>query len=66
MVLSNFSRYSVDGRVVSLQEFCQFLREEQGQQESLDTVACIMRDFLQVRSRISKTAIPVLLFNRKK
>lgn len=51
MFSSNFPAYSGDGKTVTLQEFAQFLRKEQAQSDSLDTVASIMRDFLQVRAK---------------
>ncbi|XP_023319680.1 1-phosphatidylinositol 4,5-bisphosphate phosphodiesterase gamma-1 isoform X2 [Eurytemora carolleeae] len=51
MFTANFARYSKDNRTVTLQEFSAFLREEQNQPEKNETVACIMREFLQDPSR---------------
>jgi hypothetical protein len=48
MFSNNLSQYSGDGVTVTLQEFAHFLRKEQAQPNTLDTVASIMRDFLQV------------------
>ncbi len=48
MFSNNLSQYSGDGVTVTLQEFAHFLRKEQAQPNTLDNVASIMRDFLQV------------------
>jgi len=51
LFVSNFAKYSRDTQKVTLQEFTQFLREQQNQPEKVETVACIMREFLQDPSR---------------
>jgi len=51
MFSSNFSQYSSDGKRVTLQEFSRFLQQEQGQVDSMENVAVMMREFLQDSSR---------------
>jgi len=48
---NNLAQYSQDGKRISLQDFARFLRDEQGVKEKLETVAGIMRDFLQDSTR---------------
>jgi len=51
MFSHNFGKYSADGKRITLQEFSRFLQQEQGQIESIEQVANIMRDFLQDSTR---------------
>ena len=54
---NNLAQYSQDGKRISLQDFARFLRDEQGVKEKLETVAGIMRDFLQAGSVEEKLLI---------
>ena len=60
MFTSNFSKYSTDGKLMSLQDFHKFLATEQGQVEKVERVAAIMREFLADSSR--NTQAPYFTF----
>jgi len=51
MFSTNFNKYSSDGKKITLQEFSRFLQQEQGQVDSVEHVAVLMREFLQDSSR---------------
>jgi len=51
MFSTHFSKYSSDGKTISLTEFSRFLANEQGQTEKIENVSAMMRDFLSAPSR---------------